>query len=274
MPELPEVETVARGLRAGILARRLRTVDLLRPSIFHADPALLAALPGAECVAIHRGGKYLVLELQASGGARWQLLAHLGMSGRLCLHPSGAARVPHTHAVFTWDDGRELHFSDPRRFGRLALAPAPASGFAPALAVAPGAEPLEVSEAEFIRRFRARNAPIKNALMNQKLLRGLGNIYADESLFRAGLDPRARRVSRPRLARLRLAIRAVLRQAIAAGGSSISDYVDSDGRPGWFHLRHRVYGRTGQPCRRCATPIRRIVLAGRSAHFCPQCQRR
>ncbi len=274
MPELPEVETVARGLRAGILARRLRTVDLLRPSIFHADPALLAALPGAECVAIHRGGKYLVLELQASGGARWHLLAHLGMSGRLCLHPSGAARVPHTHAVFTWDDGRELHFSDPRRFGRLALAPAPASGFAPALAVAPGAEPLEVSEAEFIRRFRARNAPIKNALMNQKLLRGLGNIYADESLFRAGLDPRARRVSRPRLARLRLAIRAVLRQAIAAGGSSISDYVDSDGQPGWFHLRHRVYGRTGQPCRRCATPIRRIVLAGRSAHFCPQCQRR
>ncbi len=274
MPELPEVETVARGLRAGVLGRRLRAVALPRPAFFRGAPARLAALEGAACTAVRRAGKYLVLEFTAAAGARWQLMLHLGMSGRLRLHPAGAARAPHTHAIFVWDDGRELHFSDPRRFGRLALAPAPAEGFAPELAVAAGAEPLEISEAGFLARFHGRNAPIKNALMNQKLLRGLGNIYADESLFRAGIHPCARRLSGPRLARLRLAIRAVLRQAIAAGGSSISDYVDSDGQPGWFHLRHRVYGRTGEPCRGCGAPVRRIVLAGRSAHFCPRCQRR
>jgi formamidopyrimidine-DNA glycosylase len=274
MPELPEVETVARGLRAGLLGRRLAAVTLPRPSYFRGDPAALAALEDAACTAVHRAGKYLVLELAAPGGAPWQLMLHLGMSGRLRLHPAAAARAPHTHAIFTWDDGRELHFSDPRRFGRLALAPAPLSGFAPVLAVATGAEPLDITEADFVRRFQNRNSPVKSALMNQKLLRGLGNIYADESLFRAGIDPRARRLSRPRLAALRRAIRAVLRQAIAAGGSSISDYVDSDGQPGWFHLRHRVYGRAGEPCLRCRTPIRRIILGGRSSHFCPRCQRR
>jgi formamidopyrimidine-DNA glycosylase len=281
MPELPEVEVVARGLRAAVLGRRLRAVLLLRPAFLRGDPVALAALEGAACVAVRRAGKYLVLDFvagqalpPASSQPRWQLLLHLGMTGRLQLHLEGAARLPHTHAVFVWDDARELHFSDPRRFGRLALAPAPASGFAPALAVATGAEPLEVGAADFIARFHRRTAPIKSLLLNQKLLRGVGNIYADESLFRAGIDPRARAVSRPRLARLRLSLRAVLRQAIAAGGSSISDYVDSQGRPGWFHLRHRVYGRTGEPCRRCRTPIRRIVLGGRSSHFCPSCQRR
>jgi formamidopyrimidine-DNA glycosylase len=282
MPELPEVETVARGLRAALLGRRIAAVRLPRPSFFRGDPAQLAALEGAVCAAVRRAGKYLVLEFtspepapdHASRGARWQLMLHLGMSGRLRLHPHGAAPVPHTHAIFAWDDGRELHFSDPRRFGRLALAPAPALGFSPELAIAAGVEPLDISEAEFLALFHGRDAPIKNALMNQKLLRGMGNIYADESLYRAGIDPRARRLSRPRLAALRQAIRAVLRQAIAAGGSSISDYVDSDGRPGWFHLHHRVYGRTGEPCRRCRTPIRRVVLGGRGSHFCPRCQRR
>ncbi len=272
MPELPEVETVAQGLRRALVGRRLAGIELRRASIFKGDAARLAEIEGATLAGVARGGKYLVLEL--AGGRGWQLLFHLGMTGRLVVEPAGAARQPHTHAVLTWDDGRELHFRDPRRFGRMALAPAPASGFAAELGVAAGAEPLAIGPEEFVALFRGRQAPIKNALLNQKLLRGLGNIYADESLHRAGLDPRARAVSRPRLLRLRQAMRAVLREAIAAGGSSISDYVGSDGEPGWFHLRHRVYGRTGEPCRRCRRAIHRIVLAGRSAHFCPACQKK
>jgi len=271
MPELPEVETVARGLRAALLGRRLVAIPKLRASMFRGDdPAQLA---GAEITAVLRAGKYLVLELRAPR-ARWQFMIHLGMTGQLLVTPPDTAPAPHTHAVFAFDDHRQLHFRDARRFGRLALALAPASGFAPTLHVASGREPLEITEPEFWELFRRRQSPIKNALMNQRLLRGLGNIYADESLYRAGIDPRARSVSRSRLEGLRRAIRAVLREAIAAGGSSISDYLDSSGEPGWFHLRHRVYGRTGEPCLRCRRPIRRIVLAGRSAHFCAHCQRR
>ena len=273
MPELPEVETVARGLRQALVGRRLLALELRRASIFKGDAAALGAMEGTTLTGVARGGKYLVLELH-DGDHRWQLLIHLGMTGQLLVQPAGAPRQPHTHAVLAWDDGRELHFRDPRRFGRMALAPEPAHGFAPELGVAAGAEPLAIGPEAFVELFRGRQAPIKNALMNQKLLRGLCNIYADESLFRAGLDPRARAVSRARLLRLRLAIRAVLREAIAAGGSSISDYVGSDGEPGWFHLRHRVYGRTGQPCPRCRRAIHRIVLAGRSAHFCPACQKK
>lgn len=274
MPELPEVETVARGLRKQILDQRIEDVMLHRASVLHGDPQALAALTSARILTIDRAGKYLIVTLDGTA-ARWQLLFHLGMTGQLVVAAPEAPLAPHTHAQLLLSDGRELRFRDPRRFGRIALAPAPAGGgFAPELGIAPGAEPLAISAAAFVALFRGRAAPIKSALMNQKLLRGLGNIYADESLFRAGIHPRARRVSAPRLCRLRLAIRAVLREAIAAGGSSISDYVDSRGEPGWFHLRHRVYGRTGEPCRCCGRPIRRIVLTGRSAHFCACCQKR
>lgn len=277
MPELPEVETVARGVRAQALGRRLTEFLLLRPDFYRtpgraalADPS---ALLGAVVRRVERAGKYLVLTLE--NGGRWQLLLHLGMSGRLQWAAPGQAREPHTHAILSFD-GHELHFRDPRRFGRIAAAPAPegGGGFAPALAIAAGWEPLEAGAEEFVALFRGRDAPIKNALLNQKLLRGVGNIYADEALFRAGIHPCARRLSRARLLRLRQAVRAVLREAVRAGGSSISDYRDSDGQPGWFHLRHRVYGRTGEPCLHCGTPIRQRVLGGRSAHFCPRCQKR
>lgn len=273
MPELPEVETVAHGLRGQILGQRIEQVMLRRASVLRGDPEALVGLAGARVAAVERAGKYLVFALE-DAKARWQLLFHLGMTGQLVLAAPEAPLVSHTHAQLLLSSGRELRFRDPRRFGKIALALAPAGGgFAPELGIAPGAEPLEISAEAFVALFRGRTAPIKSALMNQKLLRGLGNIYADESLFRAGIHPRARRVSAPRLRRLRLAIRAVLREAIAAGGSSISDYVDSRGEPGWFHLRHRVYGRTGKPCRQCGCPIRRIVLAGRSAHFCAHCQK-
>ncbi|MGH9394232.1 MAG: bifunctional DNA-formamidopyrimidine glycosylase/DNA-(apurinic or apyrimidinic site) lyase [Terriglobales bacterium] len=273
MPELPEVETIARGLRARMVGARVAAATLLRASVFHGELEALAELRGGTIAGVERGGKYLVIRVRRAG-RDWQLMVHLGMSGQLLLGPADAPPLRHTHFTLELEDGRMLRFRDPRRFGRLALAAAPAAGFAAALGVAAGAEPLEVEAAEFVRLFSKRSAPIKNALMNQRLLRGLGNIYADESLHRAGLDPRARTVSGARLRQLRLAIRAVLTEAIAAGGSSISDYVASDGEPGSFHVQHRVYGLSGEPCRRCRSPIRRIVLAGRSAHFCPRCQRR
>ncbi|HXR98702.1 MAG TPA: bifunctional DNA-formamidopyrimidine glycosylase/DNA-(apurinic or apyrimidinic site) lyase [Terriglobales bacterium] len=270
MPELPEVETIARGLRSALLGRRIAAIAHLRKSIY-SGPA--SHIESAKVAAIERAGKYLVLSLH-TGKKNWQLMIHLGMTGQVLIVPACSERARHTHAVFILDDTREIHFRDPRRFGRIALAAAPAQGFAPSLGIAPGAEPLEVTPDVFVALFRGRNAPIKSALLNQSLLRGVGNIYADEALFRAAIHPRARNISKPRLLRLRNEIRAVLNAAIAAGGSSISDYVDSGGNPGAFHFQHQVYARTGEPCATCATPIRRIVLAGRSSHFCPRCQPR
>jgi formamidopyrimidine-DNA glycosylase len=172
----------------------------------------------------------------------------------------------HTHAVARLASGRELRFVDPRRFGRLSVA----SGFE-----APGSEPLDVELAAFTALFRRRKTPIKSALLNQKLLSGVGNIYADESLFRARVRPRRRAASltREELGRLHQSVREVLKEAIALGGSSISDYVDSDGEEGFFQLQHRVYGREGEACLVCRTPVKRVVIAGRSAHYCPKCQK-
>ena len=176
--------------------------------------------------------------------------------------------VKHTHAILKLASGGELRFVDPRRFGRLSVA---ASGDFDAA----GIEPLEADLEHFIALFRGRKTPIKSALLNQKLLRGVGNIYADESLFRAKIRPRRRAstLTREELGKLFTAVQKVLREAIAAGGSSISDYVDSNGEEGFFQIKHRVYGREGKPCLVCKTPIKRIVIAGRSSHYCPKCQK-
>jgi formamidopyrimidine-DNA glycosylase len=162
--------------------------------------------------------------------------------------------------------GRELRFVDPRRFGRLSVT----HSFQ-----APGSEPLDVELERFVNLFRKRKTPIKSALLNQKLLSGVGNIYADESLFRADIRPRRRAASLTRedLRRLYLALQEVLKEAIALGGSSVSDYVDADGEEGFFQLQHRVYGREAEPCLVCKTPIKRIVIAGRSSHYCAKCQK-
>ncbi len=195
-------------------------------------------------------------------------IVHLGMSGRLQICQPQEDVAKHTHAIIRLESGRELRFVDPRRFGRLSVA---RSGEFDA----GGLEPLEVELEDFIGLFRGRKTPIKSALLNQKLLRGVGNIYADESLFRAGIRPRRRasNISREQLHRLFLSVKEVLREAIALGGSSISDYVDADGDEGFFQLQHRVYGREGEPCLVCRTPIKRVVLAGRSSHYCPKCQK-
>ncbi len=191
------------------------------------------------------------------------------MTGRMVLCEPGAEITKHTHLIATLASGRELRFIDPRMFGKLSVH-LNDGGFDPG-----GVEPLEVSEEGFIALFRGRKTPIKSALLNQKLLRGVGNIYADESLFRAGIRPRRRAaaITREQLGRLHRAVREVLLEAIALGGSSISDYVDADGEEGFFQLQHRVYGREGEPCLVCGTGIRRVVLAGRSSHYCPKCQK-
>ena len=212
-----------------------------------------------------------------------ELLIHLGMTGRLLVSAPELPLAPHTHAVLTLSGApgktaaREIRFVDPRRFGRISLhAPQPATdNLQPEAFSGPGLEPLTISLAGFIALYHPRRTPIKAALLNQSLLHGIGNIYADESLFRAGLRPtrQAARLTRAELARLRTALVQVLRHAIRLGGSSVSDYVDAEGSRGLFQLRHKVYRRTGQPCLACATPIRRIQLAGRSTHFCPRCQK-
>jgi formamidopyrimidine-DNA glycosylase len=190
------------------------------------------------------------------------------MTGRLQVCEPEAEVVKHTHAIVKLSSGRELRFVDPRRFGRLSVAQA--GDFDAA-----GTEPLEVELDHFLALFRGRKTPIKSALLNQKLLRGVGNIYADESLFRAGIRPRRRAAAIPRdqMGKLLAAVKEVLKEAIALGGSSISDYVNSDGEEGFFQLQHRVYGREAEACLVCKTPIKRVVIAGRSSHYCPKCQR-
>jgi len=274
MPELPEVETVARSADRHVRGDTIVSAWFSsHKEPFKTDPdEMAAALPGWRIAGVRRVGKHIVADLESAtekgephNSAR-QLLIHLGMTGRLLVSSAEAPLAPHTHAVLGLASGRELRFVDPRRFGRLALLTTPFQG--------PGHEPLTISKSEFAALFRGRKLSIKAALLNQSLLHGVGNIYADESLFRAGIRPtrKAGRLTREHLDRLHSALRSILKSAIRAGGSSVSDYVDADGERGFFQIQHRVYMRTGQPCRVCGTPIRRIVLAGRGTHFCPHCQ--
>ncbi|HMD50853.1 MAG TPA: bifunctional DNA-formamidopyrimidine glycosylase/DNA-(apurinic or apyrimidinic site) lyase, partial [Bryobacteraceae bacterium] len=249
---------------------------------------IASTLEGKRIVRVHRAGKHIVFDLegearpssttqmrrravriksrQAASLQTAQWIVHLGMTGRLVVSEPAAEVAKHTHLIAKLASGRELRFIDPRMFGKLSVH---AGEFDPG-----GVEPLEVSEEQFVALFRGRKTPIKSALLNQKLLRGVGNIYADESLFRAGIRPRRRAaaITRKQLGKLHRAVREVLREAIALGGSSISDYVDADGDEGFFQLQHRVYGREGEPCLVCGSAIRRVVLAGRSSHYCSKCQ--
>jgi formamidopyrimidine-DNA glycosylase len=199
------------------------------------------------------------------------LLVHLGMTGRLVWEDTPETRSPHTHLVFALDaPGCWLHYTDIRRFGKVRVADPRGKELSKL-----GPDPLEISWEAFYERLRSRRAMVKSLLLDQRFLRGLGNIYADESLFRAGIHPAAiaARLNRERASRLYDGIRETLAHAIELGGSSISDYVDAQGRAGWFQLEHQVYRRTGEACLRCGSLIRRMVIASRSTHFCPRCQR-
>jgi formamidopyrimidine-DNA glycosylase len=273
MPELPEVETVATGLHRRVAGDVIESVWLgNKPQSFKSKPAEIAAtIEGTKIEAVRRVGKHIVVDLLALSGKKEvrQWIVHLGMTGRFLVVDASAEIVKHTHAIAKLKSGRELRFVDPRRFGKLAVV-REGTGFA-----GPGTEPLTVTKEDFIALFKGRKLAIKAALLNQKLLHGVGNIYADESLFRAGIRPTrpAGRLTRNELARLHKELVKVLRAAIKAGGTTVSDYVDSEGAEGFFQFRLRAYGRTGEPCVKCKTPIKRIVVGGRSTHYCAKCQR-
>jgi formamidopyrimidine-DNA glycosylase len=294
VPELPEVETIARGLDKRVAGDVIESVWIgSKPQPLKSPASVIAStLEGRRVVRVHRAGKHIVFDLErvvarrrekpqpvrkktqqaaslrreSEGDQKAQWIVHLGMTGSMVVSGTGAEVVKHTHLIASLASGRELRFVDPRMFGKLSVHK---DGFDPG-----GVEPLEIGEEQFRSLFRGRKTPIKSALLNQKLLRGVGNIYADESLFRAGIRPlrRAASLTQERLTRLRRAVQEVLREAITLGGSSISDYVDADGEEGFFQLQHRVYGREGELCLVCKTTIKRVVIAGRSSHYCPNCQ--
>lgn len=313
MPELPEVETIARGLASRVTGDVIESVWLgQKPEPLKSEPwEIAAALEQSRILTVRRAGKHIIFDLEqkrgeqtvlsAKGahpkrprhktavkkrrlvtpqaealksagaleaGSQAQWIVHLGMTGSLQVCEPQSEILKHTHAIVKLASGRELRFVDPRRFGRLSVV---RSGSFEAA----GIEPLEVDLDHFLALFRERKTPIKSALLNQKLLRGVGNIYADESLFRSGIRPRRRAssITREQFGKLLAAVKEVLLEAIALGGSSISDYVGAGGEEGFFQLQHRVYGREGQPCLVCKTSIKRIVIAGRSSHYCPKCQR-
>jgi formamidopyrimidine-DNA glycosylase len=270
MPELPEVETIANGVHARVRGQMIREVWLgSKREPFKSSRALIVrTLADRRIERVHRVGKTIVFDLMDAKKQTAQFLVHLGMTGRLLVSGGDVPAPPHTHAVLHLGDGREVRFVDPRRFGRLSVLPL--GGF-----TGTGSEPLTISADDFAALFRGRKTPIKSALLNQALLHGVGNIYADEGLFHAGIRPlrHAGRLRRPELDQLRLALQQVLRHAISLGGSSVSDYVDADGVRGFFQLEHRVYMRTGKPCLICHTPIRRTTVAGRGTHYCPSCQK-
>jgi formamidopyrimidine-DNA glycosylase len=274
MPELAEVETVARGLRP-LAGRRILAVRFGKTDFIEHPDLIESLLPGSRLVEVRRHGKMLLFEFvsaaPASSPSPLWLIVHLGMTGQLVIHDAAHPAAPHTHVWFSLDDGRELRYTDIRRFGHIRIA----STEELATIVAPlGADPLELTEAEFRRRLGTRHARVKALLLDQHVLRGLGNIYADESLWRARLHPmrQGSDLSEEELGRLWRAIRAVVSEAIRLGGTSISDYVDALGRQGGYQKRLRVYRRNGRRCPRCGETIKRLIVAGRGTHFCPRCQ--
>ncbi|HEU5410161.1 MAG TPA: bifunctional DNA-formamidopyrimidine glycosylase/DNA-(apurinic or apyrimidinic site) lyase [Candidatus Acidoferrales bacterium] len=281
MPELPEVETVVRGLQAHLPGRSITGLRLGKTDFIDDPAALEQILPGSRILAVHRHGKFIVVHLEKppthqtpaeSSSMRFDFIVHLGMTGNLVVRPAGAPFPPHTHAWISLDNGTELRYTDPRRFGRMLVLPQNDS----AQILGPlGLDPLEATEEQFRTQLRTRRARIKAVLLDQRAFRGMGNIYTDESLWRARIHPAriAANLTREEMARLYRAAQTILREAIRLGGSSISDYVNADGEPGEFQIRHRVYGREGKKCSRCGARIRRIVVAGRSSYFCPRCQR-
>lgn len=272
MPELAEVETVARGLRP-LIGRRIGAVRVGKTDFIDQPERMHALLPGSRLVEVRRHGKLLLLTFarERPPRERFCLVVHLGMTGQLVIHDPSDAVAPHTHVRIGLDDGQELRYTDIRRFGRMGIVPIEQL---PARLRQLGADPLELDEAEFCRLLASRRCRVKALLLDQRVLRGLGNIYADESLWRARLHPmrRASELSEAELAGLWRAIRAVIQEAIRLGGTSVANYVNARGQPGSYQKRLRVYRRARRPCLRCGMKIGRMIVAGRASHFCPRCQ--
>lgn len=264
MPELPEVETIVRALAPRLKGRRIENAEFRSLLVLRGDPEETSrGLTGQRIRAVRRHGKFILFELEHERC----LAVHLGMTGRLLL--DGVAG-PHTRVLLTLDRG-VLLYDDIRKLGRLELC----DGLPSRLSKL-GPDPLSIDFERFADLLRKHRSCLKALLLNQTFLRGMGNIYADEALFRARIHPLAigSRLRKERAQRLYRAIVSVLAEAIERRGSSVSNYVDADGRAGTFQLLHNVYRRTGQPCTVCSTPIRRILVAQRGTHFCPHCQKR
>ncbi|WP_370311558.1 bifunctional DNA-formamidopyrimidine glycosylase/DNA-(apurinic or apyrimidinic site) lyase [Sagittula sp.] len=283
MPELPEVETVRRGLAPVMEGQVIARAQVNRPDLRWPFPERMAErLTGARVLQLRRRSKYILADLSTDE----TLLIHLGMSGRMLVSgdPLGqfvhAHPMPekHDHVVFDMENGARVTFNDPRRFGAMDLMPTQAAEAHPLLARI-GPEPLgnAFTESHLVDRLKGRNMPVKSALLDQKIVAGLGNIYVCEALFRGGIHPARRcvRISAARISALVPIVRDVLDDAIAAGGSSLRDFRQADGELGYFQHSFDVYGREGEPCRApgCTSTIQRIVQSGRSSFFCPTCQR-
>ncbi|MDR0716847.1 MAG: bifunctional DNA-formamidopyrimidine glycosylase/DNA-(apurinic or apyrimidinic site) lyase [Azoarcus sp.] len=271
MPELPEVEITCRGIRPHVEGRTLSAVTVREARLRQpVPPGLGAALAGSALTRVGRRAKYLLFDFAPGGG----MILHLGMSGSLRLADAGEAPGRHDHVDFVFG-GCALRLRDPRRFGLVAWHPGGAAAH-PALARL-GPEPLEdgFDGAWLHRAGRGSRAPVKHLLLDARRVAGIGNIYASESLFRARIHPleMAGRLDAARCADLARAVKETLAAAIAAGGSTLRDFVGGDGKPGYFQQQYFVYGRDGEPCRLCGTIIARTVSAGRASFFCPVCQK-
>src|SRR5215472_1076762 len=254
MPELPEVETVVRGLQVALPGKRIEAVRFNKTDFVHDPKRIAERLPGLRVSSVRRHGKFIVFELEDGATDAAVLLVHLGMTGQLVIVPASAPIAPHTHIFFPLDDGRELRYTDIRRFGRVRLLAEDTNG---SLLGKLGLDALDTTEKEFAAQLRGRQARIKALLLDQRVLRGLGNIYTDESLWRARIHPArlATTLKKNELHDLYRAVQQVLKEAIRLKGSSVSDYVDSEGNRGEFQIRHRVYQRKGEKCFRCGTLI-------------------
>ncbi len=268
---------MARGLQKEVAGRRILSITIGKSDFIDNPAEIEREVPGRYIREVRRYGKFLLLRLAAAEQIspvedESALLVHLGMTGMLWPRPVSEPHLKHTHVVMLLDDGRELRFIDARRFGRIAYL---AKEVLQKELQRFGADPLEVGFEEFQKRMVGRRARVKALLLDQKVLRGVGNIYADESLWKAKIHPAhwGARLTTVQVKNLYRALQEILRKAIVLRGSSISDFLGADGQPGEYQRHHRVYDREGKGCVRCKTPIRRAIVAGRSSYFCPDCQK-
>jgi formamidopyrimidine-DNA glycosylase len=268
MPELPEVETIARGLAVLIRGKRIRDVGVAWPRTVDARSLPMASLPGRRIEDVGRAGKYVAIVLDDGR----TLTVHLRMTGSLLVEPASKSAAFHERLILKFDDGVSLRFVDPRKFGRVRLIEGDPAGV-----LAIGVDPFDrrLNKNMFAAMLAGRRTPIKSWLLDQRRVAGIGNIYACEALFYAGIRPRrpAGRLTAAERIGLLQSLRRVLRRAITHRGSSLNDYVDAEGKEGGFQKQFVVYGRRGLPCKRCRTPVRRILLAQRSTFYCSACQR-
>lgn len=271
MPELPEVETIVRGLKRTVLGKKIRGIKIVPSRVLQNKPGYFKQnLIGLKIIGVERRGKNIILQL-SSGNL---LLIHLGMTGNLIYLKKPAPLKKHDHLNIEFSDKSQLRYNDPRKFGKFKLVKSSRIENIKDLKNL-GPEPLELSKADFVRLVQRRKGRIKSTLLNQKFIAGIGNIYADEVLFEAKIHPEEKpcNLSSNRLKKLHQAIQKILKKAIKSGGSSIDNYLDIEGRQGLFQLQHKVYGKKGESCPRCGIKIKRIVLNQRSSYFCPKCQK-